>query len=131
LLEFSKKFGKTFESISPNAEKVLKKHHWKGNVRELKNIIERSTLIADGPVLEVCDMALESTFQSLNQQEESHDTISIPESGIDLPTKLQSIEKQFFKEALQIMDRNESKAARLLNLSRDKFRYRRKKLNLD
>jgi DNA-binding NtrC family response regulator len=131
LLEFSKKFGKTFESISPNAEKVLKKHHWKGNVRELKNIIERSTLIADGPVLKVCDMALESIFQGLNQQEESHDTIFIPESGIDLPTKLQSIEKQFFKEAFQIANRNESKAARLLNLSRDKFRYRRKKLNLD
>ena len=58
-------------------------------------------------------------------------TDSIPEEGIDFSAKLQSIEKQFFEEAWTKTNGNESKAARLLNLSRDTFRYRRKKLGLD
>ena len=45
LYEFSRKFGKTFKGIAPEIEMVLKNHHWTGNVRELKNVMERGTLL--------------------------------------------------------------------------------------
>jgi DNA-binding NtrC family response regulator len=131
LLEFGKKFGKTFEKITPDAERTLKEYQWKGNVRELKNIIERSALIAEGPILGVHDIGLESVTQKMNPESGIFKTDSIPEEGIDFSAKLQSIEKQFFEEAWTKTNGNESKAARLLNLSRDTFRYRRKKLGLD
>ena len=48
LYKFSRKFGKTFSGISPRAESALMAHDWTGNVRELKNIIERGVLIGKG-----------------------------------------------------------------------------------
>ncbi|MFH1935376.1 MAG: DNA-binding response regulator [Pseudomonadota bacterium] len=52
----------------------------------------------------------------------------ITSSGVDFPSILQSIEKRYFEEALKMAKGNESKAAQLLQMSRDTFRYRRKKL---
>ncbi|HZW36263.1 MAG TPA: sigma-54 dependent transcriptional regulator, partial [Candidatus Deferrimicrobiaceae bacterium] len=42
LLEFNRKFGKSFTGIAPDAEAALKGYRWRGNVRELKNIMERA-----------------------------------------------------------------------------------------
>ena len=51
-------------------------------------------------------------------------------SGIDLPDVINAIEEKYFNNALELSNGNESKAAQLLNLTRDKFRYRRQKLAL-
>ena len=48
--------GKKIEEITPEYLGTLKKHVWKGNVRELRNVIERSMIIADGAVLTVSDL---------------------------------------------------------------------------
>jgi DNA-binding NtrC family response regulator len=48
--------------------------------------------------------------------------------GIDLPDVMAAIEKKYYEESLRMADGNESRAARSLNVSRDTFRYRRKKL---
>jgi DNA-binding NtrC family response regulator len=53
----------------------------------------------------------------------------ISPSGIDFGAIIADIEKAYFEEALQLAAGNESKAALLLNMTRDKFRYRRQKLN--
>ena len=44
LVQFSKKFGKTFTGIAPEAEQMLLRYAWKGNVRELRNVIELSLI---------------------------------------------------------------------------------------
>ncbi len=49
LYGFSKKFSKSFTGISPEAESALKEHRWVGNIRELKNIIERAVLTSTSP----------------------------------------------------------------------------------
>ncbi len=131
LIEFAKKFGKKFNSIAPEAEKALLKYNWKGNVRELKNVIERSVLISEGPELKASDIGLENIYTNTDYEEGTKGTVSIPEIGIDFPSHMETIEKQFFIEALRITKNNESKAAKLLSLSRDTFRYRRKKINLN
>ncbi len=131
LVKFSQRFKKKFERISEEAEEALKEYNWKGNVRELKNVIERSVLISEGPVLQLYDIGLENSGTSVHTKKNAIHPVSIPEDGIDFPAKLEAIEKQYFKEALKATNDNESGAASLLNLSRDTFRYRRKKLKLD
>jgi DNA-binding NtrC family response regulator len=133
LVEFSRKMRKTFNSLSPNAERALMEYHWRGNVRELRNFIERAVLIADGPELKEKDIGLGGVVEdkAANNTVNSLKSATIPETGIDFPSTLESIEKNYLREALKVAKGNESKAARLLNLSRDTFRYRRKKLNLD
>ncbi len=131
LAEFSKKFNKQeLARFSPEAERALKAYHWQGNVRELKNIIERSILISDGPVLELGDIDLRNAGHTLPTKGHTTTSVSIPEEGIDFPSRLEMFETEYFKEALSMAKNNESRAADLLNLSRDTFRYRRKKLSL-
>ena len=132
LLEFSAKFNKSFTSIGSEAQEALKQYHWTGNVRELKNLIEKGVLLAEGPELTLQHLGLEidGNPQSAKTNNDGIDLPSLAQSGIDFPAVIQAIEKDYFEEALKLSNGNEVKAARLLNLSRDKFRYRRQKLSI-
>jgi DNA-binding NtrC family response regulator len=130
LIEYANKFGKAYNAISAEAETALKEFEWTGNVRELKNLIEKAVLLGHGPELTVEDMGLEAggtTGAAAVQRHRNH----LPEltsAGIDFQTILTSIEKDYFEKALQLANGNASKAAKLLGISRDTFRYRRAKL---
>ncbi len=130
LVAFSQKFNKSFSAISSGAEKLLKERNWDGNVRELKNLMERAVLLADGPVLTVADLGLEMADLSKISQT-STSAMQLPDvtpAGIDFPAIMAAIEKRYLDSALALSRDNESQAARLLNLSRDQLRYRRQKL---
>jgi DNA-binding NtrC family response regulator len=131
LLEFSRKFGKNFVGISPQAERALKEFHWKGNVRELRNVMERAVLIGEGSVLTPQHIGLEGAYRDEVTDEGDRETKLPPlaRSGINYPSIMHSIERHYFEEALTMAKGNESKAARLLLLSRDTFRYRKNKLH--
>jgi len=131
LVEFSQKFSKTFNGISPEAEAALKEYSWPGNVRELKNLIERGVLLSAGPELMLEDLDLKDVHgrESAKQSDNGHHLPSVCPSGIDFSAIIADIEKAYLEEALKLANGNESKAALLLNLTRDKFRYRRQKLN--
>jgi len=129
LIEFGRKFGKTFTYISPDAEAALQNYHWIGNVRELKNIVERAVLMSDGPVLRAENLELKKIYMD-EPAKKPDDMQVIPPlsaSGINFTSILDSIEKYYFDAALKMAGGNESKAASLLGLTRDKFRYRIKK----
>jgi len=128
LVEFNEKFGKSFEGLSPWTEEALKDFNWTGNVRELKNLIERGVLLADGPELTLQHLGLEEPprDKALRAHENETGLPPISQSGIDFPGIINSIEKSYFEEALKMAKGNESKAAQLLQMSRDTFRYRRK-----
>jgi DNA-binding NtrC family response regulator len=132
LQEFSRKFGKKFTGISPQAESVLKSYKWIGNVRELKNMIERGVLIGKGPKLTLQDIGIEGTHNGMPLENINNQTefAPIPPEGIDLQTIQESLEKFYIKEALRLSGGNESKAARLLNINHHTFRYRKKKLQI-
>jgi DNA-binding NtrC family response regulator len=131
LVEYSQKFNKSFSRISPEAEATLKEYDWPGNVRELKNLIERGVLLSDGPELTADSLGLieKNGRQSSAQSNNDHNLPAVSSSGIDFMAIIEDIEKAYFEEALKLANGNESKAALLLNLTRDKFRYRRQKLN--
>jgi DNA-binding NtrC family response regulator len=130
LLEFSRKFGKTFTGISPRAESALMRHKWTGHVRELRNLIERGVLIGRGPKLEAEELGLESVPKSKKRGQTEDGLVfpPLPQKGIDLAAIQESLERFYIEEALKLARGNESKAARLLNINHHTFRYRRKKL---
>ncbi len=51
--EFAKTFGRRVDSISPESIKSLQQYSWPGNIRELRNIVERATIVATGPHLTI------------------------------------------------------------------------------
>jgi transcriptional regulator with PAS, ATPase and Fis domain len=129
LLEFAHKFDKTYTAISPETEAALKDFNWTGNVRELKNLIEKGVLLGEGPVLSLQDLGLVEADTPVEHRgfEEGTKLPSLAASGMDFPAFLTTIEKHYFDQALKLAKGNESKAAKLLGISRDTFRYRRKK----
>lgn len=129
LVEYGRKFGKPFAGISPEAEEALQGWHWKGNVRELKNTLERAALTGKGPLLTRDDLGLARPGDRTGSGEPAGALFpSIPPSGIDLASVQESLERHYIREAIRRAGGNESKAARLLNMNHHTFRYRRKKL---
>jgi two-component system response regulator AtoC len=126
---FSKKFRKSFSGLAPDAVHALEHFHWAGNVRELRNVIERAVLLGKGNLLSATQLGLEiSTDLLLPSVDDQSCALPVLSSdGVDLPAIIDTIEKHYFERALELTGGNESLAAKLLNLSRDKFRYRRLK----
>ena len=126
LLHFTRKFGKSFKAFSYRAESSLVQHHWSGNIRELRNIIERAVLVGEGELIHVKDLSLESE-PVFDSPDTTHMDVSFSHEGIKLDETLDVIEKKYIQQALEISGGNESEAARLLGLNHHTFRYRRKK----
>lgn len=133
LVEFSKKFGKTFTGLSPQAEAVLTVHRWTGNVRELRNFIERGALVGKGPELTPQDLGIKDAGirgVRSGRKDLPHTLPSIPPDGMDLAAAHQAFERFYIEEALRMAGGNECKAARLLNINHHTFRYRKKRLKI-
>jgi DNA-binding NtrC family response regulator len=126
LSEFGSKHGKSFTGFSLETEGYLKNHQWQGNIRELRNLVERGILVGPGPELTPQDLGLEGGFEGVSPQSAEGDsgTPTLPDEGLDL----QALEEHYLREALTKAGGNETKAAKLLRMSYYSFRYRRKKL---
>ncbi|MCP4127137.1 MAG: sigma-54-dependent Fis family transcriptional regulator [Gammaproteobacteria bacterium] len=128
LAEFAEKFGKKITGLSPGAEALLKQYRWKGNVRELKNVMERAVLIATGDEVGPDDLGIKPV-EPVKQEKARVDTEPlISPDGADLQSVLESVEKQYIETALKMARGNEARAAALLNIKYSTFRYRRRKL---
>jgi DNA-binding NtrC family response regulator len=113
--------------ISPEAEKCLIAYPWPGNIRELRNLLERIV------VLEGAEEILPEHLPGWLACKTRTDTagpctrIALPEQGISL----EQLEKDLIVQALERTKHNKTQAARLLNLSYDAFRYQVKKFGLE
>lgn len=101
---FSAKMGRYISSVSPEYMGVLKHHPWKGNVRELRNVIERSLIIADGDTLEA--NALPLTMQHPEEK------VAGIYSGFDLS----GVEKMHIQKVLKYTNGNKTETSRLLGI---------------
>ena len=115
---FAKDFRKPIARIDEAGYRKLMKYSWPGNVRELRNEIERAVLLSKGKSIGADDFAL-----GRGHQDNSH--LALPTEGIDL----EKLEADLIHQALERADNNQSRAAKLLRLSRDAFRYRMQKLD--
>ena len=132
LVEFSKKFGRAVTRYSPEAEETLLAHAWEGNVRELRNVVERAVLTGRGPQIEVTDLRLGPGGAPVRTQADGPGDMlpSLTAGGMDLGSVHESVERHYIGEALRLADGNETRAAQLLGINYHTFRYRRKKLGL-
>ncbi len=132
LLEFNRKFGRSFSGISREAREALIRHRWKGNVRELRNFVERGVLVGKGPELTREDLGLGEGNVSVDRPPAAGEILHplLPPEGVDLREAHESVDRHFFREALRVTGGNETRAAQLLRINYHTFRYRRKKLGL-
>ncbi|HEX8027622.1 MAG TPA: sigma-54 dependent transcriptional regulator [Vicinamibacterales bacterium] len=118
---FNTEFRKKVRGVAPATLAALQAYPWRGNVRELRNAVERAMLLAEGN--ELSDMH----FPMLNTGEvELAAGMGLPPEGINL----EGLERSLVVQALERSAWNQTKAATLLGLNRDQIRYRIEKFEL-
>jgi two-component system response regulator AtoC len=130
---FNLKFKKSFTGVSEDARRALLEYRWPGNIRELKNLLERSVLLGSGEILEEGHLQLQAR---VGHEEGLSDTLqdvlrkSLPNDGVDLEGLVGEFEESLVRKAFEAAEGNQTEAARLLGLNRDKFRYRLKQYGI-
>ncbi len=108
---------KDIKGVSQSVLDLFMELPWEGNVRELRNVIERSYIMAKGEFIDVNDLPAEyresKTNHSSNEDQSIKDVLEE-----DSPTTLEELEKRYIAKVLKITSGNRSKAAKILGLSR-------------
>jgi len=105
---FSEKHKRSMKVFSEKAMKAMIDYEWPGNIRELRNVVERAVLLCTGD-----EISLDYLPVDLSQVKPSEHFVTIP-----LGTSLSSAEKEIILKTLSSVDNNKSKAAHILGLSR-------------
>ncbi len=119
---FNREFRKQVRGATEEAMAQLRGYRWPGNIRELRNAVERAMLLADGEWL-----APEHFPMSGGTHRASGHGIDLPDEGLNLET----VERELVVQALTRTGWNQTKAAALLGLNRDQIRYRVEKFGLE
>jgi DNA-binding NtrC family response regulator len=110
---YNHEFGKRIQGLSPEALEALSAYRWPGNVRELQNVIERSLVLVEGPLVGVDDLPLE---------------LSLGASGVSRAEVLHlneasdRFERQIVLRTLDRVEGNVSEAARALGIHRNSLK---------
>ncbi|MBK6966789.1 MAG: sigma-54-dependent Fis family transcriptional regulator [Bacteroidales bacterium] len=137
---YNQQFQKNITSITDSVRRLLIQYHWPGNIRELRNVIERAVILESMSTLQA--ESLPGEIVSLSEIDkaasEVNDTplfiepdlspfkFNIPPEGVSL----YEIEKQIIIQALVKTGYNQTKTSVLLGISRDTLRYKMKKYDL-
>ncbi len=123
---FLRKVSNHPKRFNPEAMKILMAHPWKGNVRELENVIERVVLLTDQEEITTSELPTEITGYT----EEIKEIPELTEEGVNIDDIIGDIEKSYLLRALGIAGGVKKKAASLLNLSFRSFRHRLSKYGI-
>jgi two-component system response regulator AtoC len=129
---FSKQFKKPFHDIAASAQRMLVEYSWPGNIRELKNLFERTILLETAEVLEAHHLKLAprgragAAGASLGQRVDEALSSPIPSDGLPFESLVEDLERALILRVSYATKWNQSRTAELLNLKRDKLRYRMK-----
>jgi two-component system response regulator HydG len=120
--------GKNVQGFSKDVEDIFNNYVWYGNLRELKNVVKRATLLTDGDLVEIKSLPFEITnfhklqFDAQPQPAQRGDAPSPSTAGVSYENKLKSAnldaEYEVILDALKQANFNKSKAAKLLNIDR-------------
>lgn len=122
LKKFSKKLGKTVNSVSKEALSRMVAYPWPGNIRELQNVLERACITASGPVAEIPDFIIQSRDGT--------------KTGVKSPGNFQTLEDVERKHIIEVLESTgwvvdgKSGAAIILDLHPNTLRSRMKKLSI-
>jgi len=123
--KYNKEFHRNIIKIDNAVEEFFVNYKWPGNVRELKNVIERAMILGEGDTLLMEHLPIEILGQ-VSRRGKTIEGISIPQEGISL----EKVEEGLVRQALKMANGNQTKAAKLLDISRDALRYRMQKFGI-
>ncbi len=129
---FNRKFKKNVSEISAGALELLQNYQWRGNVRELKNMVERIMILEDSEIITEEHLPLE-VFSA--NRDKSKFGLALPREydfrqGVDFNELVKSFSSYLIEEAMKVAGGNKAKTARLLNMDRGTLRYQIKKLGV-
>jgi len=119
IMTISRDLKKEVIGIEKEALEYLIRYDWPGNIRELKNVIERMILLTN-------DKILKKEFVPMELMESANNTDTDQFTSLEL----EKVEKELIIKALSLAEGNQTKAAQALSISRDALRYRMKKYNI-
>jgi Nif-specific regulatory protein len=122
---FSGELKKRIDGISPEAEKMLLRYNWPGNIRELENAIERAMLLTEGAMIVASDLRLGEAVTTAADPDASP-FVHIPPAGIALA----EIERRALIEALKMSNWVQKDAAELLSISPRVMNYKIKTMGI-
>ncbi|MDW7668758.1 MAG: sigma-54 dependent transcriptional regulator [Bacillota bacterium] len=120
--KYCKEIGRKKMEISNDALSYLIDYKWKGNIRELENIIERLVILNQKGIIEKTDLPKDILYK-----EQKNSDFILPIEGINL----EEVEQSLIEQALEQTDYNQSKAAKLLGITRHTLIYRMDKYNIN
>ncbi|MDP1569886.1 MAG: sigma-54 dependent transcriptional regulator [Vicinamibacterales bacterium] len=124
---FSSELKKKLDGLDTDAQKLLVRYNWPGNIRELENAIERAALLAEGQLITPDDLRLGDTGSTPGSPRETSTVVRIPPTGI----ALEEIERQALVEALRMSNWVQKDAADLLSISPRVMNYKIKTLAIE
>ncbi|MEI7705068.1 MAG: sigma-54 dependent transcriptional regulator [Deltaproteobacteria bacterium] len=122
IARFNEEMSGNVKGVSPAALQMLQAHRWPGNVRELRNVVERAFILHAG-VEELRPEHLTPELRGAPAVRRVDRSPNVPPDGL----VLEDVERKLIQEALDRTSGNQSRAARLLGITRDTLRYRLKK----
>jgi DNA-binding NtrC family response regulator len=134
--EFNAKFGKAIEGFEPQAAELLQQYHWKGNIRELRNVIERAVLLSSGPVITRDQLSFLRTDSAPPPSKGVHvrPTLSGGEYQLFMSSSgapFDAIVREILAQAYALAGGSRSAAARLLSISEKRLAELSKEYKLD
>jgi len=118
-----KRRGVALRGLSPEVERLFKHYSWTGNVRELRNVIERASILEDGDTVTAAHMPADMLAMNGGKGAGSTSGFNLPSDGVSL----ESVEFELAKQAIERTHGNLTRAAKLLHISRDQLRYKLRK----
>jgi DNA-binding NtrC family response regulator len=125
---FSRKYNKKgITSISSEAEKIMLAYPWPGNIRELKNCMERLVVLGSEGEIRAEHLPAPLTGRLSSADRFAEGRFLLPDAGISLD----DLERDIILQALERTKHNKAQAAKLLNITYDTLRYQVKKYGLE
>lgn len=125
--QFSKRYNKKPKQLSPAASQELLNYNWPGNIRELKNLVERICILHQSELIDSFSLSVESNIPAETSAEPAANQML---GKIPLDEILFNMEAELIKHALKLSDDNASQAARILKIPRETLRYKIAKYGL-
>lgn len=125
----NERLRRKIDGISPEAVEIFRCYEWRGNVRELRNVIERAMILEDGNLITTEYLPANLTRKRFVESTPNSSELKIEEGILHLPLQhlsLKNLENSLLRWALVESDGNKSQAARLLGITRDQLIYRLK-----
>ena len=108
--KFKRRYNKSISQVTPKALQMLMSAQWKGNIRELENVIERAVLLSEGEVITPSCLCMPSCLS-----EEPNAVSGVP---VSLQQAVSEAERKAIQQALTITKGNRTQAAILLGIGR-------------